>query len=247
LEQLQNVLIDEFSTTFVETFLLERMKLAGYLMRCSHFLSHPTSEEDDDDDDFHGISGSDVSQDLKPCFHAVSRFLLLCSDCENEDIMEDQGQNFAVHFAPRVMRAKVMPLLADKFLEVALDWHGLTPEIIPEGAKVFARDVDALFASFATGESKITNVKRLVDVASLMSMPSKSLVATRDALLGLVGGPEDPGRPWRLNSNQFIADTTLYEQASLMLRAKGICLDVEDAISILNRRRDLMTRPGVAF
>jgi hypothetical protein len=252
LEQLQNVLVEEFATTFVESFLMGRMKLAGYLMRCSHFLSHAIEdEEDDDDDDGYG----DVSFDLRPTMTAVSKFLELCNEDDSEEI-EDVGHSFATQFAPRVMSAKVLPMLADKFMEVALDLHGLVPEILPEGASVFARDVTALFGIAAAGaENRSTNplqnsantiVLRLLDVVKFMNMSSKSLEALQLALLGLVGGPRDQERPWFIFAYQFTADATLYEEAVCMLRAKGfVSLELEDAISILNRRRDLMHRSEV--
>ena len=239
LEQLQNVLVEEFATTFVESFLMERVKLASYLMRCSHFLSHSMSNEDDDD-----YYDGDISQDLKPCFIAMSKFLSICKDCELES-MEDEGESsFAIEFAPRVMQAKVVPMLADKFLEVAINLQGLTPEVIPEGASIFARDVETLFGKFsphAETSVRFPLVERLLDVTRLMALPAKSLVTLQSALLGLVGGPEDPSRPWHLENNQFKADATLFEEAVSMLRAKGFMLELEDAISVLNRRRDLMT------
>jgi hypothetical protein len=232
MEQLQNVLVEEFATTFVETFLMERMKLAAYLMRCTHFLSYPMSYEEDDDD-------GDVSFDLRPSWDALSKFLRLCSDSNEENSDDDSGLNFATCFAPRVMRAKVIPMVVNKFLELALDWHGLDAEIIPEGAGTFDRDVKALFGSL----SHWRDAERLLDVSKLMNTPLKPLLALHAALMGLVGGPEDPTRVWFLYSHQFTGDANLYEQAVSMLRAKGFSLDLEDALSVLNRRQDLVRQP----
>lgn len=241
LEQLQNVLVEEFATTFVESFLMERVKLASYLMRCSHFLSHSLANEDDDDDDDYD---SDISQDLKPSYIAMSKFISICKDCELES-MEDEGESsFAIEFAPRMMQAKVVPMLAEKFMEVAINLQGLTPEVIPEGASIFARDVETLFGNFsphAEPSVRFLIVGRLLDVTRLMALPAKSLVTLQSALLGLVGGPEDPSRPWHLGVHQFTADANLFEEAVSMLHAKGFMLELEDAISVLNRRRDLMT------
>ena len=135
-----------------------------------------------------------------------------------------------------------MPLLVEKFLEVALDLHGLTPEILPEGAAVFDRDMNALFGGLKPmeGDAFASKLQRLMDITKLMNMPTKTLVQLQSALLGLVGGPEDPGRPWCIQSHQFRADATLFEQAECMLRAKGLSVELDDALSILNRRRDLM-------
>jgi hypothetical protein len=235
LEQLQNVLVEEFATTFVETFLTERKKLAAYLMRCTHFLSHPMADEEDDDD------GS-VSFDLQATGDALSKFLQLCSDCDEENGDDNFGLNFATCFAPRVMRAKVIPMLINKFLELALDWHGLDAEIIPEGASIFDRDVKALFG----GLSYWSEARRLLDVSKLMNTPLKPLLVMHAALMGLVGGPEDPSRVWFLHGHQFTGDANIYEQAVSMLRAKGFSVDLEDALSILNRRQDLIRATTMA-
>ena len=52
-------------------------------------------------------------------------------------------------------------------------------------------------------------------------------------------GRIDASRPWFLHSGRFTADTTIYEEAVSMLRAKGMELELDDALSILNRRIDL--------
>jgi len=193
LDQLQNVLVEEFAATFVETFLMERMKLAGYLMRTAHFLSHPLNEEDDDD--MPGTGGPDISQDLRPCWNALSIFLKLCSESDEDEMTEAEGRNFAIQFAPRVMREKVMPRLADKFLEVALDLHGLTPDILLEGAQIFESDVNEIFDGFASSlpqeqdSASFAIVFRLLDIAQLMAIPTKQLCDLQSALMGLVGGP----------------------------------------------------------
>ena len=249
LEQLQNVLVEEFASTFVESLLMEQMKLAGYLMRCSHFLSHDLDDEERED-----YIDADVSPDLKPTAVALAKFLTLCSETdESEERPEEEGHNFATKFAPRIMRAHVMPLLADKFLEVALDLHGLTPDILPEGARIFAHDMETLFESSAsTGDvddnrrlrSQFRSVFRILEVSKLMSMDSKNLKTLQTAMLGLVGGPRDRERPWLIHSYQFTNDETLYEEAICMIRAKGFsALKLEDAISVLNRRQDLMIHP----
>lgn len=237
LEQLQNVFIEEFATTFVETYLMERMRLARYLMRCSHFLSHKSEEGEDEDEDY----DPDLSFDLKESLNSFRKFLELCGDGDQDDIDENDAEHFATAFAPRVMKAKVMPLFLDKFLEVALDLHGLVPTILPEGAAVFGRDMDALFGGLelAEGEPACAKLSRLRDITKLMTMEAMPLQALQSALLCLVGGPEDPERPRWIQVHQFTADATLFEQAECMLKAKGFSLSLEDALSILNRRQDL--------
>jgi hypothetical protein len=219
LERLVDVLVDECATSLVETVLMERAKLASYLMRCSHVLM--TSDPDGDDDDTHGLSA-----DLQDTATIYSTIMSVCSRPLGDQLMM---------FAPASIQTNVTNRLADKFLEVALDAHGMTPDIHPNGAKVFARDMERLLGSkrllllspFAT---------RLMDVAELMMWKTRPMRDLKTALLGLT---HSFGESNTLNIHAFSKDGTLIDEAMYMLRAKGFsCLHLEDAVSILNRRTD---------
>ena len=112
---------------------------------------------------------------------------------------------------------------------------GLGAEITPEGASIFDRDVKAMFGSLNSQR----DVQHLLDVSMLMNTPLKPLLALHSALMGLVGGPKYSGTVWDIHVYQFTDDANLYEQAISMLRSKGFSVDLEDALSILNRRQDL--------
>jgi len=215
LERLVDVLVDECANSLVEIVLMERAKLASYLMRLSHVLMTADTYET-----------HSISPDLQDTANIYSRITEVCSrplcgeDCSIEDLL----------FAPASIQANVTNRLVDKFLEVALDAHGMTPEIVLEGAMVFARDMEGLFGS--------TNLQpftmRLMDVVQFMTMDIKRMGALKIALLGL---SHSFGESNILHFSVFSQDGTLMDEGTYMLRAKGFAfLDLGDAVSILNRR-----------
>jgi hypothetical protein len=226
LERLVEVLVEELAASFVETILMERAKLASYLMMASHLLASETWE---------GDYATDASVELKETrvvlhhFHQVCRSILVVpqEDDQDDDDEPSPDQQIA-QFAPLAIRAHVMNRLADKFLEVALDIHNMTPDIWREGANVFARDVRIILAGF-----EYPLVQRLLEITQLLSMDTNSLQTLLAALGGLVGASTF------LDIHDFSSDGTLYEEAVSMIKAKGFKeIELNDVISILNRRRD---------
>jgi hypothetical protein len=132
LERLEGVLVEEFAATFVETILMERAKLASYLMMASHLLA---SEEWDTDE-------TGLSAELRETNVVLAQLHAVCDAAAdtvtsvNGEIGENQG---VARFAPSTMRNTVMTRLAEKFLEVALDIHNMTPDIYCQGALIYAR------------------------------------------------------------------------------------------------------------
>jgi hypothetical protein len=225
LQSLEQVLVDEFANAFVDTFLLEQAKLAAYLMRCSDLLA---SEETD-------AFGSTVfTPDLRETGRALRTFLLVCGDDSVMDFEEGRGEAIAketAHYASRLIRDKVFHELAQKLLEVALDYHGTTPDLMLPGSTVFARDVKMLFGISLVPRS----VLRLNDVMTLMTMEAHKLAQFGEALSGLAS-LDAP-----LHEDMFTADGRLYEEALSMVHAKGLVwIELGDIISVLNRRRDLI-------
>jgi hypothetical protein len=222
LERLEGVLVEEFAATFVETILMERAKLASYLMMASHLLA---SEEWDADE-------TDLSAELRETNVVLAQFHVVCdAAADTGSVGGEIGENQGVaRFAPSTMREIVMNRLADKFLEVALDIHNVTPDIWRQGALVFARDVEILMR-----DTSLPSVQRLLDIVKFLSMESKTLEILFSALGGLVGTSTF------LNIYDFSNDGTIYEEATSMIKAKGLTwIKLEDIVSILNRRRDLV-------
>ena len=266
LERLEMVLVEEFAASFVETILMDRAKLASYLMMASHVLASENWGDDDDDDNnpmetsFGGgstkqpsLGGHDeLSPELKETNVVLAQFLNVCDKAVGPRSGDSSGQqdgdgdipsdlpSQVVRFAPSAMRDHVLNRLADKFMEVALDVHSVTPDIYQTGATVFARDVHTLLGSSVSGDggssssyNELPLLQRLLDLTRLMSMTTSSLQGLAHALGGLTGGvfldPED-----------FASDGTLQQEAMSMIQAKGFkWLELDDVISVLNRRRDL--------
>lgn len=217
LEHLKGVMIEEFSTAFVETIIMEQAKCASYTMMASHLLA---SQKWDGD-------GSNLSVELEETKFVLDVLAKVCNSIISNDEEAGTSEGRIKQIAPHEMVKQVMERLADKFMEVAMDIHGMAPDIWHAGAQVFARDVKVLF-----DEPRFQLSSRLLDVAMLMSMDSKISRGLFFAISGLVGSEH-------VNFEAFADDGRLFEEAMSMVKAKGlVSIELEDVISILNRRRD---------
>ena len=225
LERLKQVLVDEFATQFVEHVLLEKAKLASYLMRASHLLATYNTDDDDNNMD------DELSPDLADTHYVLTAFLQAVQ--EEEDSMGSIPRHVSdpLWFASRALRDRVLTVISEKFLEVALDWHGTTPEVSVEGARVFGSDL-----AFLVGDTLVLppTAMRLLNVTQCLAMPASQLSVMGDALSGLAGQPPP------LTEDMFAMDERVYEEAMSMIAAKNILfLQLGDFLSILNRRHDL--------
>jgi hypothetical protein len=240
LQRVERVLCDEFCSIFVESVLLERAKLAVYLMKCSHiFCSADYNHHGDQDGDIM----MEVSHDLQESWRLLAIFLQVCEEPEQDgppfpqDAYDvNNGHALACH-APRRLRHGVLDLLSEKFLEVALDPHEMSsPDILQAGCRIFLSDMQAYFGFIPSPERVPKSCLRLLNVAQVMATPSAALAALGNALVELV----QVSPPLHVDS--FLEDEQLYNQAMSMIQAKGWVWieDLNDVLSILNRRRDLM-------
>ena len=224
LQSLEGVLLDEFAKIMVGTVLMERSKLASYLVRCSHLLSCDEAEL---------AEIQTQSSDLVQSRRVLSTFLAVCDNTTRVDNADDADAMARSQYAPRLMKEKVLDLLAGKILELALNWDDMSPDLQPAGCKIFAGDVESLFGLALLP----TIVLRLLDIVRLMAMTSVPLSQLGDALCGLVGQPAP------LELDYFTVDDKLYEEAISMIQAKGLTwVELADVLNILNRRRDLLPR-----
>ena len=105
----------------------------------------------------------------------------------------------------------------------------MTPDIWQKGARIFSRDVNVILA----GCSDLPLVQRLLDITGLLVMEPGSMQGLFAALGGLVGATDF------LDVHDFTADGTIHDEAVSMLKVKGFqYLELSDASSVLNRRRD---------
>lgn len=238
LHNLRQVMIDDFGVAFVETLLMERARFAAYLMRCPHLLGHDGFMDTfDSTEDFQEAS---LSPDLRETARILALFIHVCDGSSLTTAAtasfgrEVQGSS---DFAGTRMCEGVLTLVADKLLEVAMNFQGETPDLLTGGCAVFARDVHSLFGSALLPLEAL----RLLDISRVMAMDSAGLVHIGGVLCGLAGLPAP------LPEDAFMGDERLHEEATSMVRAKGLAFaEVEDVISVLNRRRDLRTSPSRA-
>lgn len=219
MDRLRDAMVDECSTTLIETVVMERAKLASYLMRCSHMLSQEDTPED----------SMELAPDLQETATVFSAVLQVCRDLESSPEDQDELKSI-ISYAPMALCSKITELLADKFLEVILDAHGMTPDIHLHGAQSFNGDVIAVF----DGEPRPPLAMRLLEIARFATMDTKRFSEMKMALSGLV---VQPGEPSTLYYQAFAQDGTILDEAVSMIRAKGYSwMHLEDALSILNRR-----------
>jgi hypothetical protein len=239
LERVERVLIEEFTTAFVETILLEKARFAAYLMRCSHTLGAAAAAASSVGDD-EGDGIPDVSPELEETMRVLTTFVFECNSVilsfpsSNRDTSSGALTTESVAcYAPSAMRDSVLESVAMQLLDVTLDREGMTPDLRRQGCIVFARDARALLCSpFALSAPPLVN--RLLEVLVVMTMPSRHLAQIGDTLCGLAEQPAP------LEEEHFTSDLRLYEEASSMIQAKGlVSLELADLLAVLNRRRDL--------
>jgi hypothetical protein len=235
LHNLRQVMIDDFCVAFVEVLLMERAKFASYLMRCPHLLGHDRVTSTSDSPE--GSQEASLSPDLRESARVLALFLLVCEGSSSTTALkadhsrEVQGN---ASIAAARMREGVLTLVAEKLLEVAMNFQGSTPDLLTGGCVMFARDVHSLFDSALLPLEAL----RLLDISRVMAMESAALVHIGGVLCGLAGLPAP------LPEDAFMGDERLHEEATSMVRAKGLAfVEVEDVISVLNRRRDLRASP----
>jgi hypothetical protein len=238
LERVERVLIEEFTTAFVETILLEKARFAAYLMRCSHTLVAAAATSNVGGDE--GDEIPDVSPELEETVRVLATFVFECNSVmssfpsSTRDTTSGALTTESVAcYAPRAMRDSVLESVAMQLLDVALDREGMTPDLRRQGCIVFARDARALLCS-PVALSAPPLVNRLLEVLVVMTMPSRHLTQIGDTLCGLAEQPAP------LEEEHFTSDLRLYEEASSMIQAKGlVSLELADLLAVLNRRRDL--------
>merc|ERR1712038_1271605 len=107
----------------------------------------------------------------------------------------------------------------EKFLEVALDYSGMIPEISQSGCQIFCFDVDQianLFQNSFDSYIAANPFSRLKDIVKLMSLEDTKFQSLRDAVRGLVGDPFDSsthrGTLGPLLIEQLERDGTLFNE-----------------------------------
>ena len=217
LARLEQVLVSDLIDTVIgDTILLQRAKLANYLMQVSYLLAGqgPSSRSE-------FVSPDELSVDLLPTHGILSSILRACA-------VEDEKTPAHLQYAPQMVGQGTLQWIAHKFMEALLD-ASLVTEILAVGGRVVHKDVQLLLGPVVELPREVL---RLIDVTN--ALQDVHLASIGDALCGLAGQPPP------LTVELFALDERLYEEAVSMIRAKGwVWLELGDLLSVLNRRVDL--------
>eukprot|EP00977_Amphora_coffeiformis_P020350 scaffold8130_cov164-Amphora_coffeaeformis.AAC.2 len=215
LQQLERVMVSDLIDNVIgETLLLQKAKLANYLIQTSHILAgHVPPLED-------LVPADDLSTDLLDTNQVLTSVLQACT------VEHDAPSKYT--FAAELIRDAVLEWTCHKFLEALLD-ESLVTEILAVGGRVIHKDIQLLLGGLVELPPAAL---RLLDVTH--ALQKVHLASIGDALCGLAGQPPP------LHIHLFACDERLYDEAVSMIRAKGwLWLELPDLLSVLNRRVDL--------
>jgi len=170
-------MVEEYTSALVETIVMERAKLASYMMRAPFLLSQPPAEgsperrgKRDKDPMAGSSSGLSLSPDLNDSIHVISVGVKTCnatvlklrsmfqSDGDEsinrgvQSIMTGEPSNMLYYGCHSIQEALKFAI-GQKLLDIAIDPQGMTPEIYVSGARQFRHDVMAFESLFQTDDS----------------------------------------------------------------------------------------------
>jgi hypothetical protein len=210
MERLCGAVVEDFTSTFVETIIMERAKLASYIMRAPFLLSEPPRDSPgrrgQKDKDQSGSILS-LSPDLNDTVHAISICVQACNSImlklrNTFESSVDEGiepsniePSTMLYFGSRSILDALKFAIGQKLLDIAIDPQGMTPELYLSGALQFKHDVttfDSLFRLGGLGEGGgvAANIEhgpmeRVVTASRLLSLESAQLQAIREAFNAL--------------------------------------------------------------
>jgi len=212
MERLCDAMVEEFTSAYVETLIMERAKLASYMMRAPFLLSEPPSPERRGQRDKDKCDDSlSLSPDLNDSIHVVSLGVQACNatmrkvrdmfrtdDDDNGKAVEPSNAiepNAMLYFGSRSIHEALKFAISQKLLDIAIDPQGMTPEIYLGGAQQFQYDVasfERLFRAGGGGAAKEADntiepgpTERVVAGSHLMSLEPSQIQTIRDALRAL--------------------------------------------------------------
>ena len=206
MERLCDAMVEDFTSAYIETIIMERAKFASYMMRAPFLLSEPPAQDSpgrrgqrDKDQTPRSLS---LSPDLNDSIHIMSVGVKVCNSVLSKlsTMFDKDGKSstsIMLHFGCRSIQESLKFAISQKLLDIALDPQGMSPEIYVAGAKQFQHDVsafDRLFRSAGGGAeiklaaNNVTNhgpMERVVTASRLMSLEPGSIQAIREALNSL--------------------------------------------------------------
>jgi len=263
LQGLLEAMIEECSSHLVERMMMEKAKMAMYLMQCPHLLSLSSHGSQN-------ISNSapSLSSDLVEAVRVLSIILegcreksnhipsISCFKVENEEKYSMMRKMLA--FGPDTIQSSLSLKISKKLVEIVLDELQVY-EIRFKGSCQFRHDVEEiinLFQNYFHGKRDLqlqydfTSFHRIHNLSKFITMEWKQFVSIKEAMYGLCqdkfssydnvrndhnGVVEETVR--YLSAHDLESDFTIMHQAKTMLAAKGMdWLEISDAVLVLNRR-----------
>ena len=262
--KLRTAMIDEYSSTLVETVLMERCGFAGYFMTAPHRLMGDVMEgmtvsprEGETASDMPATS-KELERPLGVLLSILDQLCTVHSSNDKTGPARNSPSKDQIDLMDNAVTAVISNVgnrIEEKFFELATDPSGSIPEIQRSGALQLLADVQLLHAMFDSVTAVMNDVPeedlahttaqpegifgRLVVLIRLMAADDSQIQSLRDGLYGLAADSMphlSPGLHY-IPSQPFEADGTLYETARSMLESKGFGgVELEDAILVLNRR-----------
>lgn len=272
MHKLRNAIVEEYSSTLVETVLMERSGLASYFMTAPNRLMGDATGDlvlSSTAGDMSATS-KELEQPLGVLLAILEHLCVVHSSSDRADAHDSpplQQQLAFTDNAATAIMSNVGSRIEEKFEELITDPSGSIPEIRRSGALQLLSDVQLMHAMFDSVNDVMNNTPdqtnfapialqpdgifgRVVVLARLMCADDKQIQSLRDVLFGLAADAMphlSPGMSY-IPSQPFEDDGTLHETARSILESKGFgAIELEDAISILNRRKVKSTSAAAAL
>lgn len=191
-------MVDEFISAFVETIVMERGKLASYMMRAPFLLSHHSPDHNDSperrskrnkDGSLSNVHFA-LSPDLNDSIHVISVGVKACNKLLGKSMPSSDTSPLSSHLnhGCKSIHDALKFSIGQKLLDIAIDPQGMTPEICISGAMQFQHDVntfDSLFragGSSGGGGAEPGPLERALSASRLMSLELSQIDGIRGAL-----------------------------------------------------------------
>jgi len=211
MQHLCSAMVDDYTSALVETIIMERAKLATYMMRAPFLLSDPLPDLPElplsgserrgqrDRDTSNDSKILALSPDLNDSMHVVSVSIKACNEVKAKvgsmfqlDVSSSNSgevePSMMLYYGCQSIHDAIKCAIGQKLLDIALDPQGMTPEIYQSGGMQFECDVKAFNRLFSARQANQQPgpMERVVTSARLMSLESSQIHTLRETFRSLV-------------------------------------------------------------
>lgn len=266
LQRLQEAMIDECSSFLVEHLMMEKAKMAMYLMQCPHLLSlsllETTMKQQSlgtSEDEFISTLSLDIinawnilsviTESCHEKLNYIQNAVNLSSTNVNATSSWRENDVCYLSFGADTLLSCLANKISDKFTEIVLDQLQVF-EIRLGGACQFRHDVEAVIGLFQNDGIQFKCFERLLNLGKLITMEWSRFKSLKNAMLGLCNdrlfnsSSFDESSVLDREENTLSveileSDMTVTQEAKSMLAAKGLeSLKLSDAVLVMNHRME---------